>query len=103
MAGELDGVKGLGNVKSCSTKERFFSPGPLRAEQSLSFYFFQANRTMSGRINPLYGKRRSQKKKPGAKPNATRQRQLALRRKKHMRSALYAKQQAAKAEAAEKA
>ena len=58
---------------------------------------------MSGRINPLYGKRRSKTKKPGAKPNATRQRQLALRRKKHMRSALYAKQEAAKAAAAAEA
>jgi len=54
---------------------------------------------MSGRTTPLYGKRRPKNKKPGAKPNAHRQRQLAQRRKQYHNSALYALREAAKAEA----
>lgn len=46
---------------------------------------------MSGRNQPFYGKRRAKTKKPGAKPNARRQRQLALRRKKHLASGLHAR------------
>lgn len=53
---------------------------------------------MSGRIQPLYGKRRAKTKKPGAKPNARRQRQLALRRKKYLASGLHARREERKAE-----
>lgn len=52
---------------------------------------------MSGRIKPLYAKRRSQKKAPGAKPNATRQRFLAVKRKRYRRSALFARREVLKA------
>jgi hypothetical protein len=38
--------------------------------------------TMSGRINPFYGKRQSTSKKPGNKPNSQRQRVLAARQRK---------------------
>lgn len=55
---------------------------------------------MSGRNNSLVGKRRPKNKKPGAKPNATRQRQLALRKKKYRNSALFARREAEKADAA---
>lgn len=54
---------------------------------------------MSGRHSSLAGKRRPKNKKPGAKPNATRQRQLALRKKKYRNSALFARREAEKAAA----
>ncbi len=53
---------------------------------------------MSGRIQPLHAKRRAKTKKPGAKPNARRQRQLAQRRKKYLSSGLYARREERKAE-----
>ena len=53
---------------------------------------------MSGRTTPIRGKRRSVKKAPGKKPNAHRQRELALRRKKYQNSALFALREAKKAE-----
>lgn len=53
---------------------------------------------MSGRNSPIRGKRQSVKKAPGKKPNAHRQRQLALRRKKYRNSALFALREAKKAE-----
>jgi len=43
---------------------------------------------MSGRVTPLYGKRKPKKKAPGKKPNAHRQRQLAARRKRYAASGL---------------
>lgn len=56
---------------------------------------------MSGRNSPLYGKRQPRTKKPGNKPNAHRQRQLALRKKKYRNSALFALREAKKAEQAQ--
>lgn len=58
---------------------------------------------MSGRIQPLRGKRRSSKKAPGKKPNAHRQRQLAARKRQYKASALYARREAAQAAAADAA
>jgi hypothetical protein len=55
---------------------------------------------MSGRVTPIRGKRRSSKKAPGKKPNAHRQRQLALRKKKYRNSALFALREAKRLEAA---
>jgi hypothetical protein len=56
---------------------------------------------MSGRIQPLHGKRRAKTKKAGAKPNPRRQRQLAQRRKKYLSSGLHARREERKAESAE--
>ena len=55
---------------------------------------------MSGRTTSLAGKRRSHKKPAGAKPNAHRQRRLALNKKKYRNSALFALREAKKAELA---
>lgn len=58
---------------------------------------------MKGRNKPLIGKRRPKSKKPGSKPNATRQRHLAKKRKQYFASALYARKEAAKLAASESA
>lgn len=55
---------------------------------------------MSGRVTPLYGKRRSSKKAPGNKPNAHRLRLLAKRKKQYRESGLYARREAKRLEEA---